>query len=183
MREPLGTSRPGLIIASDWNPVPFPGKIQICPPPTNSTNQRYRTPTMPYPEMMVAPMRQELARIGFQELRDAEQVGQAMDAMDGTVLVAVNSICGCAAGIFRPAVMMALQGDTQPDHKVTVFAGQDLDATAAARRHLMGYPPSSPSIALLKDGDVVFMLERFQIEGRSAPAIAGDLQAAFAEHC
>ena len=138
---------------------------------------------MPYPEMMVAPMRQELARIGFQELRDAEQVGQAMDAMDGTVLVAVNSICGCAAGIFRPAVMMALQSEKQPDHKVTVFAGQDLDATAAARRHLVGYPPSSPSIALLKDGDIVFMLERFQIEGRSAPAIAGDLQAAFAEHC
>lgn len=138
---------------------------------------------MPYPEMMVAPMRQELVRIGFQELRDAEQVEQAMDAMEGTVLVAVNSICGCAAGIFRPAVMMSLEGDRQPDHKVTVFAGQDLDATAAARTHLVGYPPSSPSIALIKDGDVVFMLERFQIEGRSAPAIASDLQAAFAEHC
>ncbi len=138
---------------------------------------------MPYPEMMVAPMRHELAQLGFNELRDAEQVGQAMDALDGTVLVAINSVCGCAAGIFRPAVMMALQGDKQPDHKVTVFAGQDLDATAATRRHLVGYPPSSPSIALLKDGDVVFMLERFQIEGRSAPAIAGDLQAALEEHC
>ena len=97
--------------------------------------------------------------------------------------MAINSVCGCAAGIFRPAVMMALQGDRQPDHKVTVFAGQDLDATAAARRLLVGYPPLSPSIALLKDGDVVFMLERFQIEGRSAPAIAGDLQAALEEHC
>ena len=138
---------------------------------------------MPYPEMMVAPMRQELVGIGFHELRDAEQVGQAMDALDGTVLVAINSVCGCAAGIFRPAVMMALQGDKQPDHKVTVFAGQDLDATAAARLHLVGYPPSSPSIALMKDGDVVFMLERFQIEGRSAPAIASDLQTAFEEHC
>ncbi len=138
---------------------------------------------MPYSEMMVAPMRQELTRIGFQELRDAEQVGQAMDAMDGTVLVAVNSVCGCAAGIFRPAVMMALEGDDQPDHKVTVFAGQDLDATAAVRIHLVGYPPSSPSIALLKDGDVVFMLERYQIEGRSAPAIAADLQGALKEHC
>lgn len=138
---------------------------------------------MPYPEMMVAPMRQELARIGFQELRDAEEVTQAMDAMEGTVLVAVNSVCGCAAGIFRPAVMLALQGDNLPDHKVTVFAGQDLEATAAARRHLVGYPPSSPSIALIKDGDVVFMLERFQIEGRSASAIASDLQAAFAAHC
>ncbi len=138
---------------------------------------------MPYPEMMVAPMRADMVRIGFQELRDAEQVQQAMDAMDGTVLVAVNSVCGCAAGIFRPAVAMALQADKHPDHMVTVFAGQDLDATAAARMHLIGYPPSSPSIALLKDGDVVFMLERFQIEGRSAPAIAGDLQAAFDEHC
>ncbi|MYG82101.1 MAG: BrxA/BrxB family bacilliredoxin [Gemmatimonadetes bacterium] len=138
---------------------------------------------MPYPEMMVAPMRGDMVRIGFQELRDAEQVEQALDAMEGTVLMAVNSVCGCAAGIFRPAVAMALQGDKQPDHKVTVFAGQDLDATAAARMHLIGYPPSSPSIALLKDGDVVFMLERFQIEGRSAPAIAGDLQAAFDEHC
>ncbi|MDE0032045.1 MAG: BrxA/BrxB family bacilliredoxin [Deltaproteobacteria bacterium] len=138
---------------------------------------------MPYPEMMVAPMRHELVQIGFQELRSAEQVNQAMDAMEGTVLVAVNSVCGCAAGIFRPAVMLALQGDKQPDHKVTVFAGQDLDATAEARKQLIGYPPSSPSIALLKDGDVVFMLERFQIEGRSAPAIADDLQAAFAEHC
>ena len=138
---------------------------------------------MPYPEMMVAPMRHELVQIGFQELRDPEQVNQAMDAMDGTVLVAINSVCGCAAGIFRPAVMLALQGDKQPDHKVTVFAGQDLDATAAARKQLIGYPPSSPSIALLKDGDVVFMLERFQIEGRSAPAIAADLQAAFDAHC
>jgi len=138
---------------------------------------------MPYPEMMVAPMRHELVQIGFQELRSAEQVNQAMDAMEGTVLVAVNSVCGCAAGIFRPAVMLALQGDKQPDHKVTVFAGQDLDATAEARKQLIGYPPSSPSIALLKDGDVVFMLERFQIEGRSAPAIADDLQAAFEAHC
>lgn len=138
---------------------------------------------MPYPEMMVAPMRHELVQIGFQELRDAEQVNQAMDAMDGTVLMAVNSVCGCAAGIFRPAVRLALQGDKQPDHKVTVFAGQDLDATAEARKQLIGYPPSSPSIALLKDGDVVFMLERFQIEGRSAPAIAADLQAAFEAHC
>ncbi len=138
---------------------------------------------MPYPEMMVAPMRADMARMGFLELRDAEQVEQAMDAMEGTVLVAVNSVCGCAAGIFRPALALALDDDTGPDHRVTVFAGQDLDATAAARRHLVGYPPSSPSIALLKDGDLVFMMERFQIEGRSAPAIAQDLQTAFAEHC
>ncbi len=138
---------------------------------------------MPYPEMMVSPMRADMIRMGFLELRDADHVEQAMDAMEGTVLVAVNSVCGCAAGIFRPAVAMALQGNAQPDHKVTVFAGQDLDATAAARQHLVGYPPSSPSIALLKDGDLVYMMERFQIEGRSAPAIAQDLQTAFAEHC
>lgn len=138
---------------------------------------------MPYPEMMVAPMRQDLARIGFQELRTAEDVTQAMDAMEGTVLVAVNSVCGCAAGIFRPAIALALQGAKQPDHKVTVFAGQDMAATAEARKQFVGYPPSSPSVGLIKDGDLVFMLERFQIEGRSAPDIASDLGAAFQEHC
>lgn len=138
---------------------------------------------MPYPEMMVAPMRQELVRIGFQELQSAEEVTQAMEAMEGTVLVAVNSVCGCAAGLFRPAVAMALQSAKQPDHKVTVFAGQDVAATAEARKQLVGYPPSSPSVGLLKDGDLVFMLERFQIEGRSAPEIAADLTAAFDEHC
>lgn len=138
---------------------------------------------MAYPEMMVHPMRQDLVRIGFQELRNKEAVTQALDAMDGTVLVAVNSVCGCAAGVFRPAVAMALRGSKQPDHKVTVFAGQDVEATAKAREQFVGYPPSSPSIGLLKDGDLVFMLERHQIEGRSAPEIATDLQAAFEEHC
>lgn len=138
---------------------------------------------MPYPEMMVAPMREDLVRIGFQELRTAEDVGQAMDAMEGTVLMAVNSVCGCAAGLFRPAVAMALQGPKQPDHKVTVFAGQDVAATAEARKQLVGYPPSSPSIGLLKDGDLVFMMERFQIEGRTAPEIAEDLKAALDQHC
>ncbi len=138
---------------------------------------------MPYPEMMVAPMRQDLVKLGFQELRTAEQVDQAMDAMGGTVLLAVNSVCGCAAGLFRPALMEALQCEKQPDYKVTVFAGQDVAATAQARKQLVGYPPSSPSVGLLKDGDVVFMLERFQIEGRSAGDIAADLTAAFDEHC
>ncbi len=138
---------------------------------------------MPYPEMMVAPMRQDLVRLGFQELRTAEQVDQAMDAMDGTVLLAVNSVCGCAAGVFRPAIMKALDGVRQPDHKVTVFAGQDTDATSQARKQFVGYPPSSPSVGLLKDGDVVFMMERFQIEGRSAEDIASDLAAALDEHC
>lgn len=138
---------------------------------------------MPYSEMMVAPMRQEMVRLGFQELRTAEQVDQAMEAMDGTVLVAVNSVCGCAAGVFRPAIMKALEHERQPDYKVTVFAGQDTEATAQARKQFVGYPPSSPSAGLLKDGDVVFMLERFQIEGRSADDIATDLAAAFDEHC
>jgi len=138
---------------------------------------------MPYPEMMVAPMRQELVRIGFQELRTAEDVTQAIDAMEGTVLVAVNSVCGCAAGIFRPAIALALQDATQPEHMVTVFAGQDVAATAEARKQFVGYPPSSPSVGLLKDGNLVFMLERFQIEGRSAPDIASDLGAALQEHC
>lgn len=138
---------------------------------------------MPYPEMMVAPMRQDLARIGFQELRTAEDVTQAMDAMEGTVLVAVNSVCGCAAGIFRPAIALALRDAKQPDHMVTVFAGQDVAATAEARKQFVGYPPSSPSVGLLKDGNLVFMLERFQIEGRSAPDIAFDLGAALQEHC
>lgn len=138
---------------------------------------------MPYPEMMVAPMREDLVRLGFQELRTAEQVTQAMEAMDGSVVLAVNSVCGCAAGAMRPAVMMAMENEKVPDHKLTVFAGQDMDATAEARRYLVGYPPSSPSIAILKGGDVVYMMERYQIEGRSAPEIAQDLKTAFDEHC
>ena len=138
---------------------------------------------MPYPEMMVAPMREDLVRLGFQELRTPEQVSQAMEAMDGTVVIAVNSVCGCAAGAMRPAVMMALDNEKQPDHKLTVFAGQDLDATAEARKYFVGYPPSSPSVALMKDGELVYMMERFQIEGRTAPQIAEDLKAAFDEHC
>ena len=138
---------------------------------------------MPYPEMMVAPMREDLVRIGFQELRTSEDVTQAMDAMDGTILMAVNSVCGCAAGAMRPGVMMAMENETLPEHRLTVFAGQDLDATAEARKYLVGYPPSSPSIALFKDGDLVYMMERFQNEGRSAPEIAQDLKSAFNEHC
>ena len=138
---------------------------------------------MPYPEMMVAPMRDDLVRLGFQELRTADAVTQAMEAMDGTVVMAVNSVCGCAAGAMRPAVMLAMENEKLPDHRITVFAGQDLEATAEARKHLVGYPPSSPSIALLKDGELVYMMERYQIEGRSAPEIAADLRAAFDEHC
>ena len=136
-----------------------------------------------YPEEMLTPMRTELTGIGFQELRTAEQVEETLPK-DGTTLVVVNSICGCAARMARPAVKIALeQSPARPERLTTVFAGQDRDATEQARGYFTGYPPSSPSIALLKDGQVVFMLERWQIEGRSAPEIAADLKDAFAEHC
>ena len=134
-----------------------------------------------YPEYLVAPMRQELTRLGVQELRTADAVDATL-TQPGTTLVVVNSVCGCAARNARPAVAMALQHAVTPDRATTVFAGQDTQATAAARAHFAGYPPSSPAIALVKDGDVVFMLERWQIEGRSAQAIAEDLKAAFDEH-
>jgi putative YphP/YqiW family bacilliredoxin len=134
-----------------------------------------------YPEPLVAPMRQELTRLGVEELRTADAVDATLGA-PGTTLVVVNSVCGCAARNARPAVAMALQHAVTPDRATTVFAGQDPQATQRAREHFVGYPPSSPAIALMKDGDVVFMLERWQIEGRSAPAIAADLRAAFDEH-
>ena len=139
---------------------------------------------MPYPEMMVAPMRQDLTRLGVQELRTADEAHAALkDAAEPTLLV-VNSICGCAARNARPAVAMALaDAEKKPAKLTTVFAGQDVEATQAARGYIHGYPPSSPSIALLKDGDVAFMLERHQIEGRTADAIARDLKQAFDEHC
>lgn len=137
---------------------------------------------MPYPEMLVRPMREELTRMGVEELREASEVDRVLDDA-GTTMVVVNSVCGCAARNARPAVGLALQHETQPDRVVTVFAGQDLDATAKARAHFHGYPPSSPSIALLKDGDVVYMLERHQIEGRDADQIADDLIDAFDRFC
>ncbi|HEX7239216.1 MAG TPA: BrxA/BrxB family bacilliredoxin, partial [Longimicrobiaceae bacterium] len=121
-----------------------------------------------YSEMMVAPMRAELTRLGVEELRTAEQVDQVLGADSGTTLLVVNSVCGCAARNARPAVAMALRGEKKPERLTTVFAGQDQEATARARGYIHGYPPSSPSIALLKDGDVAFMLERHQIEGRTA---------------
>ncbi|HEX6041674.1 MAG TPA: BrxA/BrxB family bacilliredoxin [Longimicrobium sp.] len=136
-----------------------------------------------YPEMMIAPMRQELTRLGVQELRTADEVETTLADTSEPTLLVVNSMCGCAARNARPAVAMALQNDRKPPRMVTVFAGQDPEATAAARQHIHGYPPSSPSMALLKDGDVVFMLERHQIEGRSADAIANDLVRAFDAYC
>ena len=136
-----------------------------------------------YPEMLVAPMRQELTRLGFEELRTPEQVDARLGDGRGTTLVVVNSVCGCAARNARPAVARALEHGTVPDALATVFAGQDGAATQRAREYFVGYPPSSPAIALLKDGQIVFMLERWQIEGRSSDAIAGDLVRAFGEHC
>jgi putative YphP/YqiW family bacilliredoxin len=138
---------------------------------------------MPYPEMLLRPMREELTRLGVQELRTPDEVREALAQDEGTTLVVVNSVCGCAARNARPAVARALQHEKLPERVTTVFAGQDLDATAEARRHFHGYPPSSPAIALLKDGDVAFMLERHQIEGRSADEIARDLVEAFDRHC
>ena len=136
-----------------------------------------------YDERMVAPMRQELTRLGIEELRTAEQVDAKLKNAKGTTLVVVNSVCGCSARNARPAVATALQSDVRPDATTTVFAGQDNAATARARSYFTGYAPSSPSIALLKDGRLVYMLERHQIESRSADAIAQDLTSAFAKYC
>ena len=137
---------------------------------------------MPYPEMLVRPMREELTRLGVEELRSAAEVDQTV-RQEGTTLVVVNSVCGCAARNARPGVALALLHATRPDRATTVFAGQDTEATARARDYFPGYPPSSPSIALLKDGELVYMMERHQIEGRDADEIAEDLTAAFDRYC
>ena len=134
-------------------------------------------------ERFLTPMRQELTRLGVEELRTADEVDAKLKDAKGTTLVVVNSICGCAARMARPAVALALESPTKPDHLTTVFAGQDVEATERARSYFTGYPPSSPSIALLKDGQIVFMLERWQIEGRAADDIAEDLVSAFEQHC
>lgn len=136
-----------------------------------------------YDERFVAPMRAELTQYGIEELRTAAAVDEALTQRKGTQLVVVNSICGCAARNMRPAVGLALQHAVTPDHKFTVFAGNDADATRQARGYFTGYAPSSPSIALLRDGKLVHMVERWQIEGRSPDAIAEDLKAAFDRHC
>ncbi len=138
---------------------------------------------MPYDERFVAPMREELTRLGISEMRTADEVDATLKDAHGTTLVVVNSICGCAARNARPAVAAALKKGERPDTLTTVFAGQDLEATSRARSYFTGYQPSSPQIALLRDGQIVYMLERSQIEGRSADAIANDLVAAFDEHC
>ncbi|HEX8163863.1 MAG TPA: BrxA/BrxB family bacilliredoxin [Pyrinomonadaceae bacterium] len=138
---------------------------------------------MPYPEIMIRPMREELTRLGVEETRTPEEVEAAIRETNGTVMVVVNSVCGCAAGKARPGIAMALRHATKPDRAITVFAGADIEATERARALFAGYPPSSPSIGLLKDGKLVFMLERSQIEGRDAMSIAQELTRAFDQHC
>lgn len=138
---------------------------------------------MPYPEIMIRPMREDLTRLGVEEWRSAEEVDNAVKNSEGTLMVVVNSICGCAAGKARPGVALALQHDVKPDKVATVFAGADVEATERARSYFTGYGPSSPSIAILKDGELVYMLERFQIEGRDASQIANELTQAFDKHC
>ena len=138
---------------------------------------------MAYDERFLAPMRAELTRLGVRELKTTDEVDAALKDAHGTTLVVVNSICGCAARNARPAVTLALAGAKKPDALTTVFAGQDLEATARARNYLEPYGPSSPSIALLKDGAVAYMMERKDIEGRDAAAIAHDLTQAFERFC
>jgi putative YphP/YqiW family bacilliredoxin len=135
-----------------------------------------------YDERLVTPMRQELTRIGVRELRTPDEVDRAIEEK-GTTLVVVNSVCGCSARNARPAVSIALQNPIKPEHLTTVFAGQDAEATNRARSYFTGYAPSSPQIGLLKDGKLVFMLERWQIEGRPAEEIAHDLVNAFNKYC
>jgi putative YphP/YqiW family bacilliredoxin len=136
-----------------------------------------------FPDMMVLPMREELTRLGIQELRTAADVDSAIPNQSGTTMVVVNSVCGCAAGRMRPAVRAALQNSTRPEKLFTVFAGQDKEATERARSYFVGYPPSSPSIAILRDGKVVHMMHRSDIEHREAVDIAAELKRVFDQVC
>jgi putative YphP/YqiW family bacilliredoxin len=136
-----------------------------------------------YPEIMVVPMREELTRLGIQELRTAEEVDRSLANQPGTTMVVVNSICGCAAGRMRPAIRLALQHSAKPQNVFTVFAGQDREATDRARSYFTGYPPSSPSIGFLRDGELVHMVERSDIEHREAADIASELKSVFDKFC
>jgi bacilliredoxin len=135
-----------------------------------------------YPEIMLIPMREELTRAGIAEARTPEEVDTAL-TQPGTTMLIVNSVCGCAAGKMRPAVRMAMQHATKPTHAVTVFAGQDRDATEKARGYLAGHPPTSPAIAILRDGQLVYLMQRSAIETSTAPAIAEELARAFDAYC
>jgi len=136
-----------------------------------------------YPEIMVIPMREDLTRVGIEELRTAEDVDRALSNQAGTTMVVVNSICGCAAGRMRPAVRMALQNAVRPEKLFSVFAGQDREATDRARSYFTGQPPSSPSIAIFRDGQLAYMMPRRDIESREAAEIAAGLKAAFEKFC
>ncbi|HEX3131122.1 MAG TPA: BrxA/BrxB family bacilliredoxin [Thermoanaerobaculia bacterium] len=138
---------------------------------------------MPYSPLLVKPMREELTSAGVKELVSAQDVDSWMAEKEGTAMLVINSVCGCAAGMARPGVRMALQHDRRPDRVATVFAGQDLEATARARGHFPDIPPSSPSIAFFKDGELVAFVPRHRIESRTADAVANDLMAIFNEHC
>ena len=138
---------------------------------------------MPYSEILIKPMREDLTRIGVEETRTPEQVEEAINNTKGTLRVVVNAVCGCAAGRARPGVAMALQPAARPDRAIAVFAGANIEAAAKAREHFAPYPPSSPQIALFKDGRLVYMMERHQIEQRFADQIADELAAAFRQHC
>lgn len=136
-----------------------------------------------YMQSMIQPMREELTRNGFQELKTPEDVENAFESVKGTSLVVVNSVCGCAAGLARPAAVASLNHEKRPEHLFTVFAGQEKDATAKAREYFEGYPPSSPSFALLKDGKILGMVERHQIEDSSLEEIVGRLTSLYDQHC
>ena len=138
---------------------------------------------MQYPEEIIRPMREELTRLGVEELRTPEAVESAVKDSTGTLMIVVNSICGCAAGKARPGVALALQHDVRPDTVATVFAGGDIEATDKARSYFTGYAPSSPSIGLLKNGELVYMMERYQIEGKGPEQIADELKRAFDQCC
>ena len=138
---------------------------------------------MPYSELLVRPMREELSTIGVQELRTPGDVDAFLNEKNGTAMLVVNSVCGCAAGMARPGVRLALEGERRPDRVASVFAGQDLEATARARAFIADIPPSSPSIAFFKDGELVYFMPRHRIEGRDAHQVANDLTQVFAEFC
>ena len=138
---------------------------------------------MPYSEIMIRPMREDLTRIGVEELRTPAAVDDAVKNTSGTLMIVVNSICGCAAGKARPGIALALGHEVKPDKVATVFAGADIEATDRARSYFTGYGPSSPSIGILKDGELVYMMERFQIEGRGPEEIAAELTRAFDKFC
>lgn len=138
---------------------------------------------MPYPEMLVSPMRAELTNVGFTELKTSEEVENTMSNNKGISLVVVNSVCGCAAGAARPGIIRSLANDKKPDNLYTVFAGQDVEAVAKAREFMLPYPPSSPSVALFKDGQLVHFVERMNIEGHTAEQVADQLRKAYDQFC